>query len=120
MWNLMTNCMRRISRKVLGELKGQGPNFRKTWWWKEEVQVVIKTKKESFKKWQNDRTEENLKRYRLTNKEAKKVVRETKLKAYDDLYTRLDSKEGEKRIYKLAKIRERKTRNFNLVKVHQG
>ena len=43
-------------------------------------------------------------------------MRETKLKAYDDLYTRLDSKEGEKRVYKLAKIRERKTRDFNQVK----
>ena len=43
-------------------------------------------------------------------------MREAKLKAYDDLYTRLDSKEGEKRIYKLAKIRERKSRDFNHVK----
>ena len=59
-------------------------------------------KKKSFKKWQNDRTEENLKSYRLANKEVKEVVRETKLKVYDDLYTRLDSKEGEKRVYKLA------------------
>ena len=52
----------------------------------------------------------------MTNKEVKKVVREAKLKAYDDLYTRLDSKEGEKRVHKLAKIRERKTRDFNQVK----
>ena len=43
-------------------------------------------------------------------------MREAKLKAYDDLYTRLDSKEGEKMVYKLAKIRERKTRDFNQVK----
>ena len=41
---------------------------------------------------------------------------EAKLKVYDDLYTRLDSKDGEKRVYKLAKIRERKTRDFNQVK----
>ena len=42
-------------------------------------------------------------------------MRKAKLIAYDDLYTRLDSKEGEKRVYKLAKIRERKTRDFNQV-----
>ncbi|KAF5962067.1 hypothetical protein HYC85_003276 [Camellia sinensis] len=46
---------------------------------------------------QKDRTEENLKSYRLANKEVKKVMRESKLKAYDDPYTRLDSKEEEKR-----------------------
>ena len=85
----MANCMRRISRAVLGESKGMGPSSRETWWWREEVQAVVKAKKECFKKWQNDRTEENLKSYRLANKEVKKVVRETKLKAYDDLYTRL-------------------------------
>ena len=40
----------------------------------------------------------------MANKKVKKVVREAKLKAYDDQYTRLDSKEGEKRVYKIAKI----------------
>ncbi|GMP25558.1 hypothetical protein CsSME_00002369 [Camellia sinensis var. sinensis] len=85
MWNSMANCMRRISREVLGESKGMRPCARETWWWREEVQVVVKAKKECFKKWQNDRTEENLKSYRLTNKEVKKVVREAKLKAYDGL-----------------------------------
>ncbi|KAF5957849.1 hypothetical protein HYC85_005074 [Camellia sinensis] len=105
-----------FSREVLGESKGTGPSSRETWWWREEVQAVVKAKKECFKKWQKDRTEENLKSYRLANKEVKKVVREIKLKVYDDLYTRLDSKEGEKRVYKLAKIRERKTRDFNQVK----
>ncbi|GMP84452.1 hypothetical protein CsSME_00037979 [Camellia sinensis var. sinensis] len=75
MWNSMANCMRRISREVLGESKGTGPSSRETWWWREES-------------------------YRLANKEVKKVVRETKLKVYDDLYTRLDSKEGEKRCIK--------------------
>ena len=43
-------------------------------------------------------------------------MREAKLKAYDDLYTRVDSKKGEKKINKLAKIRERKIRDFNQVK----
>ena len=40
----------------------------------------------------------------MANKVVKKVVREAKLKVYDDLFARLDSKEGEKRVYKLIKI----------------
>ena len=37
-------------------------------------------------------------------------------KAYDDLYQRLGTKEGEKNIYRMAKIREQKTRDINKIK----
>ena len=37
-------------------------------------------------------------------------------KAYDDLYQRLGTKEGEKDIYRMTRIRERKTRGINQIK----
>ena len=37
-------------------------------------------------------------------------------KAYDELYEKLGTKEGEMGVYKLAKICERKTRDLNQVK----
>ena len=37
-------------------------------------------------------------------------------KAYDDLYQRLDTKEGENDIYRMARIRERKKRDINQIK----
>ena len=37
-------------------------------------------------------------------------------KVYDELYEKLGTKEGEMGVYKLAKIRERKTRDLNQVK----
>ena len=37
-------------------------------------------------------------------------------KAYDDLYQRLGTKEGEKDIYRMARIREQKTRDINQIK----
>ena len=37
-------------------------------------------------------------------------------KTYDDLYQRLGTKEGEKDIYRMAKIREQKTRDINQIK----
>ena len=49
-------------------------------------------------------------------KEAKKVIRDAKFKAYDDLYNNLGTKDGENDVYKLAKLRERKTRDFNHIK----
>ncbi|KAI8564244.1 hypothetical protein RHMOL_Rhmol03G0166800 [Rhododendron molle] len=77
---------------------------------------MVKAKKESFKKWQKDRKEENFQGYKQASKEAKKAVREAKLKAYENFYNRLDSKDGEKIIYKLAKSRERRTRDVSQVK----
>ena len=38
------------------------------------------------------------------------------IKVYDELYDKLGTKEGEKDAYKLAKFRERKTRDFNHIK----
>ena len=37
-------------------------------------------------------------------------------KVYGDLYQRLGTKEGEKDIYRMARIRERKTRDINQIK----
>jgi hypothetical protein len=43
-------------------------------------------------------------------------VSEARGRAYAELYRKLDTKEGKNIIYKMAKFRERKTRNFNQVK----
>ncbi|KAM2173259.1 hypothetical protein ACFX1R_038114 [Malus domestica] len=63
-----------------------------------------------------DKTDENCERYRRAKQEAKKDVREAKLTAYDDMYKRLDTKQGELDIYKLARAREKKTRDLNQVR----
>jgi hypothetical protein len=43
-------------------------------------------------------------------------VREVRGQAYTELYRKLDTKECENDVYKMAKLRERKTRDFNQVK----
>ena len=48
--------------------------------------------------------------------QAKRAVSEASGRAYEDLYQRLDTKESEREIYKMAKIRERKTRDIGQVK----
>ncbi|GKC01325.1 ubiquinol oxidase, mitochondrial-like protein, partial [Tanacetum coccineum] len=47
-------------------------------------------------------------RYKKAKRKAKKAVARAKDKAYEDLYKRLDSKEGESDIYKIAKARQRR------------
>jgi molecular chaperone GrpE (heat shock protein) len=43
-------------------------------------------------------------------------VSEARGQTYTELYRKLDTKEGENDVYKMAKLRERKIRDFNQVK----
>ena len=50
---------------------------------------------------------------KYARKEDKKVIGDVKFEAYVELYDMLGTKDGEKDVYKLAKLRERKTKDFN-------
>jgi hypothetical protein len=63
-----------------------------------------------------DRSVDNVERYKVAKKTAKWAVSETRDQMYDRLYQRLGTKEGEKDIYRMAKSRERKTRDIIQVK----
>ena len=54
-------------------------------------------------------------RYKAAKKVAKKAVAVAKNLAFDRLY-RLETKEGEKEVFKLARVRERKTRDLGVVR----
>ncbi|KAK3570860.1 hypothetical protein QTP86_029399 [Hemibagrus guttatus] len=54
-----------------------------------------------------DRTEENRQEYKELQRRVKREVSNAKQKAYDELYTRLDTREGQKDLYRLARQRDR-------------
>ena len=116
MWNSMSSCIKKVAKDVLGESKGCRLDGKESWWWNESVQKVIKEKKILYKEWQKCRSRENLEKYKLVRKEAKRAVSENKYKAYENFYKKLESKEGEKDIYKLAKVRERKSRDLGNIR----
>ena len=64
----------------------------------------------------HDRCAYNIEKYKVAKKTAKRAVSETKGRAYEDLYQRLSTKEGEKDIYRMVRDCDRKTRDFNQVK----
>ena len=51
-------------------------------------------------------------RYKLAKKEAKKAVQNARVKMYKEMYEKLDTKEVEKDIYRIARIWDRKTRDL--------
>ena len=80
------------------------------------MQRAIKEKKECFKHRHLDKSAANIEGYKLAKKAAKRAVSVAKFKAYDDMYQRLGTKEREKDIYRMTRIRERKTRGINQIK----
>ena len=46
-------------------------------------------------------------RYKLAKKETKKAVQNAKVKVYNEVYDKLNTKEVEKDIYRIARIREK-------------
>ena len=106
MWVKMGTCIRKVAKEVLGVTKGKKPEAKDTWWWNEDVQRAIKAKKECYKSWHHDRSSSNMVKYKEAKKNARRVVSGARGRAYDELYDRLATKEGEKDIYRMAKIRE--------------
>ena len=112
----MATCIRKVASEEFGLSRGNRSEAKDTWWWNDDVQKAIKEKKDCFRRLYLDRSADNIEKYKLAKKAAKRAVSEARGRAYEDLYQRLDTKEGERDIYKMAKIRERKTRDVDPVK----
>ncbi|KAK3568240.1 hypothetical protein QTP86_002002 [Hemibagrus guttatus] len=63
------------------------------------------------------RTEENRQEYKDLQRRMKTEVSKAKQKAYDELYTRLDTREGQKDLYRLARQRDRDGKDVQQVRV---
>nr|GEV60521.1 hypothetical protein [Tanacetum cinerariifolium] len=91
---------------------------KESWWFCEEVQTKVATKLSRFKELLSCRegNQEDIdmakERYKAAKREAKEAVALEKDKAYEELYKRLDSKEGANDIYKIAKARERRRKDI--------
>jgi hypothetical protein len=115
MWMKMDTCIRKVASEELRVTKGVKREAKEVWWWNENVQKAIKEKKKCFSRMHLDRSLDNIERYKVVKKTAKRAVSEASDWMYDGLYQQLGTKEGED-IYKMAKSRERKMRDIIQVK----
>ncbi|MCJ8736375.1 hypothetical protein PDJAM_G00257640 [Pangasius djambal] len=116
-WETTAEVIRVTGRKVLGVSSGRRKEDKETWWWNEEIQDSIQRKRLAKKKWDMDRTEENRQEYKDLQRRVKREVSKTKQEAYDELYTRLDTREGQKDLYRLARQRDRDGKDMQQVRV---
>ena len=120
MWSRVAGGLRKVAKDVLGETKGGRPHLKESWWWSKVVQEKLKEKRVSYLAWHNSKCSESRKKYVNARATAKKAVSEAKARVLDDVYKKLDTKGGEKEMYKLAKARERRIRDVIQVKCIKG
>ena len=116
-WDKTAEMLRKTAETVLGVTFGKQKGDKETWWWNEEVQESIKEKKEAKKAWDKIRNENTKKIYKENKSKAKKAVAMAKGRVYDNLYARLETKEGKKELYRLARQRDRAGKDVQHVTV---
>ena len=113
-WQEINHILVETAKEVFGETSGKGTYTEKeTWWWQEETRKAVALKRATFKEFQMNKSDENKEKFREANRASRKAVRIAKDAAYEDLYTKLDSREGIKMVYKLAKTRDRRTKDIS-------
>jgi len=116
MWDTMAECIQRSTKEILGTSRRCGSKMKAFCWWNEDVKEKVKEKKRCmhcFRNGMNEEKEISRVRYKAAKKLAKKAVAVAKSIAYDRLYQKLEMKKGEKEVFKLAKARERRTRDLS-------
>lgn len=70
---------------------------RDSWWWSEEVQEKVKAKRVCYLEWRNNKYDEPRANYKETRTDVKKAG-EAKIRAFENVYRKLNTKEGEKEL----------------------
>ena len=111
-WKDMSRVLGKAAVKTCGRTRGGRRRESETWWWDKEVQEKLKEKKRAYKTLR-ERTG-SIDEYKRLKKEAKAVAR-AKETAWKECYDKLEMKEGEDQIYRIAKGRARQKKDITQV-----
>ena len=101
--------------ETLGKISTTGR--REMWWWNQEVKKKLKDKRNAKKVWHTMRDDASKLAYKNARKQAKRGVAKARNMAYEELYEKLETKEGENALFKIAKQRNRQSKDVEQVRV---
>lgn len=117
LWSSYKEVILSVGENVLGMTSGKGrPKDKETWWWSEDVKKKIKEKKDTKMKWDQTNKPEDKNKYRQAKKEAKRAVAQAKAKHLAELYKEMETPIGERNLYRLAKERDKASKDFTHIK----
>ena len=113
-WQRVAEMIRSIARMELSESLGKistAGRWETWWWWYQEVQERLKDKRKAKKVWDTIRDDASKLVYKTARKQAKREVAKAKNKVYEELYEKMETKEGKNELFKIAKQRNRQSKD---------
>ena len=111
-WIDFKDIIQGTAEKMVGQNKSSGGQQKKaTAWWNEETRQATKLKKQLYKKWLKDPTQQNKEQYQSARDACKHVIKQAKEQAWSEYGNQLEDMrktEAMKSFYKKVKsMRER-------------
>ena len=117
-WHRIAELIRSIARRELGETLRKVSTAGKweMWWWNQKVQK-LKDKKKAKKTWDTIKDDSSQLAYKTGRKQAKREVAKARSKGYKELYKKLETKDGQNEVFKIAKQRNRQSKDVQQVRL---
>ena len=101
-------CKREIVRESIWKYEARQGDLA----WNEDVQESIQTHKLAKRTIDKDNNEDKKAAYETAKKDAKRNVAIAKARAYDHLYADMDTTEGQRKVSRMAKEREKNSKHI--------
>ncbi|KAI5735290.1 hypothetical protein M8J77_016693 [Diaphorina citri] len=120
LWVRSSKAITESAKELLGMTTGKGPSKlskeKEAWWWNDVVCEAVKKKKEAKKKWDRSASEEDKRSNIAARKMAKRQVAKSRAAELDDVYKELERPGGERKLHRIAKSRNKASKDFTLIK----
>ena len=103
-WYDLKSKLLDVASEVCGYTKGKPRHF-ETWWWKKDVDVAVRRKRELFRIWRQSQNEEDRKKYCEAKQDAKRIVYMAMDQKAREAVEKVDSSRDGRELFRIVKQR---------------